>query len=114
MPASASRAKSKKCQKACVRCRSMKVKCSGSEPCTRCARKKLRCHFPEEDVRISVSERYLRQLEEQIASTGSSIRRSEAAASPSGGTRHGVDLSTPNQTLLLEDHPWANISYGGF
>lgn len=33
------------------------MKCSGSDPCTRCARKKQRCHFPPEDVRVSVSER---------------------------------------------------------
>ncbi|KAJ5537241.1 transcriptional regulator family: Fungal Specific TF [Penicillium frequentans] len=111
MPPSPSRVKTKKCQKACVRCRGMKVKCSGSEPCTRCSRKKLRCHFPEEDVRISVSERYLRQLEEQISNNNTSIRHSQSVGSP-GGARNDVGLSASSQTLLLEDQRWGDISYG--
>lgn len=42
-------------QQRCIRCRGMKVKCSGSEPCSRCSRKKQPCRFPAEDTRISVS-----------------------------------------------------------
>ncbi|KAJ5783102.1 transcriptional regulator family: Fungal Specific TF [Penicillium paradoxum] len=58
MPVASGKAKSKKCQRACERCRSMKVKCSGFSPCTRCARRNKHCHFPVEEVRVSVSERY--------------------------------------------------------
>ncbi|OJJ99068.1 hypothetical protein ASPACDRAFT_52566 [Aspergillus aculeatus ATCC 16872] len=43
----------KKCQKACVRCRSMKVKCSGTNPCARCARTKKPCHYAVEEARVS-------------------------------------------------------------
>ncbi|KAI5459220.1 hypothetical protein BGZ63DRAFT_272938 [Mariannaea sp. PMI_226] len=53
----------KKCPKACNRCRSMKVKCSGKEPCARCERKKVTCQFPATDRRISIPESYLRELE---------------------------------------------------
>jgi len=80
-------------------------------------------------VRISVSERcdsihivviltlifpsrYLRQLEEQISNNNRSIGHSESAGSSSGGTRNDVGLSAPNQTLLLEDQRWGDISYG--
>ncbi|KAJ5647788.1 transcriptional regulator family: Fungal Specific TF [Penicillium lividum] len=112
MPVAPSRTKAKKCQKACVRCRGMKVKCSGSEPCTRCVRKKLQCHFPEEDVRISISERYLRQLEEQISNNDRSIIRSESARSPSGRGRNEHGVSTPGQTLLTENQRWGDINNG--
>ncbi|PYH86340.1 hypothetical protein BO82DRAFT_273357 [Aspergillus uvarum CBS 121591] len=40
----------------CVRCRSMKVKCSGSNPCGRCARSKKPCHYAVEEARVSVPE----------------------------------------------------------
>ncbi|KAH7156619.1 hypothetical protein EDB81DRAFT_787528 [Dactylonectria macrodidyma] len=55
----------KKCPKACNRCRSMKVKCSGSQPCARCDRKHVLCAFPATDKRVSVPESYLRALESQ-------------------------------------------------
>ncbi|KAL4929552.1 uncharacterized protein BDV17DRAFT_298002 [Aspergillus undulatus] len=57
----------RKVQKACVRCRTMKIKCSGTEPCVRCAKKKRRCQFAVEESRVPVPERlllfYLRELE---------------------------------------------------
>ncbi|KAL2809371.1 hypothetical protein BJX63DRAFT_435240 [Aspergillus granulosus] len=56
---------SKKCHKACERCRAMKVKCSGTDPCTRCARRKRRCHYTVEEERVSVPRSYLRDLEQR-------------------------------------------------
>ncbi|KAJ5638537.1 transcriptional regulator family: Fungal Specific TF [Penicillium herquei] len=109
MPAAPSKLKTKKCQRACVRCRGMKVKCSGSEPCTRCARKKLHCHFPTEDVRISVSERYLRQLEEQLSKRSDSQPTDPDRASPYQAGNN-VDLSALNQNLILEDQRWQDIT----
>ncbi|KAJ5083451.1 transcriptional regulator family: Fungal Specific TF, partial [Penicillium angulare] len=110
MPVAARGLKAKKCQKACTRCRGMKVKCSGSEPCTRCARKKLHCHFPAEDVRISVSERYLRQLEEQISTRNNGLAPPNATRQPSYDRRDASDLSPPNQTFLLEEQRWKEIT----
>ncbi|CAM1507747.1 Fc.00g045950.m01.CDS01 [Cosmosporella sp. VM-42] len=54
---------SKRCSKACERCRVMKVKCSGAQPCARCARKKKKCHYAVEDKRVSVPESYLHELQ---------------------------------------------------
>ncbi|KAB8279511.1 hypothetical protein BDV30DRAFT_201731 [Aspergillus minisclerotigenes] len=69
----------KKSLRACERCRSMKVKCSGSHPCSRCTRSNRSCHFPVEEVRVSVSERYLRELEEQITRSAASGRYAVSA-----------------------------------
>ncbi|KAL4755170.1 hypothetical protein BDW72DRAFT_200202 [Aspergillus terricola var. indicus] len=52
----------RKVQKACERCRAMKVKCSGTNPCMRCSKRNRRCHYVE-DTRVSVPESYLRELE---------------------------------------------------
>ncbi|KAK1708865.1 fungal-specific transcription factor domain-containing protein [Colletotrichum lupini] len=68
----------KKCQKACERCRVMKVKCSGSQPCTRCDRKKHRCIFAVEDKRISVPESYLRELQNRNSEHSGSDRSTRA------------------------------------
>ncbi|KAL2833299.1 fungal-specific transcription factor domain-containing protein [Aspergillus cavernicola] len=55
----------KKCQKACQRCRAMKVKCSGSNPCLRCAKRRRHCHYTVEESRVSVPESYLRELQQR-------------------------------------------------
>ncbi|KAJ5770190.1 uncharacterized protein N7511_002241 [Penicillium nucicola] len=107
MPTTLRPAKPKKCQRACERCRSMKVKCSGSSPCTRCARKKKHCHFPVEEVRVSVSERYLRELEEQISRSGASARHANTEVNALSdpiftGDGHVDIASTPHP--LLEPH----------
>ncbi|KAJ5097998.1 transcriptional regulator family: Fungal Specific TF [Penicillium argentinense] len=119
MPPALSKAKTKKCQKACIRCRGMKVKCSGSEPCTRCARKKKPCQFPPEDVRVSVSERYLRQLEEQFSKGSHSSNHTNALdssslAGPPYLRNDDADLSPVNPpSFLLNDRggdQWREIS----
>ncbi|KAL4798763.1 fungal-specific transcription factor domain-containing protein [Aspergillus venezuelensis] len=53
----------RKVQKACIRCRTMKVKCSGTDPCVRCAKRKRQCQYAVEENRVSVPESYLRELE---------------------------------------------------
>ncbi|KAB8256879.1 fungal-specific transcription factor domain-containing protein [Aspergillus pseudonomiae] len=97
----------KKSLRACERCRSMKVKCSGSHPCSRCTRSNRSCHFPVEEVRVSVSERYLRELEEQITRSATSGRYTtsvgqEHQALPPLTRNEAVDFSpTPNATTYL-------------
>ncbi|KAJ5404987.1 transcriptional regulator family: Fungal Specific TF [Penicillium sp. CMV-2018d] len=102
----------------------MKVKCSGVSPCTRCARKKKHCHFPVEEVRVSVSERYLRELEEHISRSGSSGRHGPPAPldhSPLGGTLFtgddNIDIPpTPQASSTLLDNQqdigWRSMSIG--
>ncbi|KAJ5568053.1 transcriptional regulator family: Fungal Specific TF [Penicillium hetheringtonii] len=122
MPPNPSRAKSKKCQRACIRCRGMKVKCSGSEPCNRCARKKQPCRFPAEDTRISVSERYLRQLEEQFTKGRSIHRQSDPlnthhniTSSSFAGDEDGILSPSNGPSFLLDDSTggqWRRASHG--
>ncbi|OQE22806.1 hypothetical protein PENFLA_c012G09477 [Penicillium flavigenum] len=124
MPPTPSQTRTKKCQKACERCRSMKVKCSGVSPCTRCARKKKHCHFPVEEARVSVSERYLRELEEHISRSGNPGRHGPPAPldhSPLGGTLftgdENVDVPpTPQASSTLLDNQadigWRSMSIG--
>ncbi|KAJ5828297.1 transcriptional regulator family: Fungal Specific TF [Penicillium rubens] len=124
MPPTPSQTRTKKCQKACERCRSMKVKCSGVSPCTRCARKKKHCHFPVEEARVSVSERYLRELEEHISRSGNPGRHGPPAPldhSPLGGTLftgdENVDIPpTPQASSTLLDNQadigWRSMSIG--
>ncbi|KAJ5800376.1 transcriptional regulator family: Fungal Specific TF [Penicillium psychrosexuale] len=123
MPVTPSQARTKKCQRACERCRSMKVKCSGVSPCTRCARKKKHCHFPVEEARVSVSERYLRELEEHISRSGSSGRHGLPVAFDHslGGTLFtgddNVDVPpTPQASSTLLDNQadigWRSMSIG--
>ncbi|KAK1635885.1 fungal-specific transcription factor domain-containing protein [Colletotrichum phormii] len=96
----------KKCQKACERCRVMKVKCSGSSPCTRCDRKKHRCIFAVEDKRISVPESYLRELQNRNSEHGSD--RSARALSRGDDVEESryadADAyATPHHTSLSQD-----------
>ncbi|KAJ5560885.1 transcriptional regulator family: Fungal Specific TF [Penicillium sp. DV-2018c] len=113
MPATSSQGRPKKCQKACERCRSMKVKCSGISPCTRCARRNKLCRFPVEELRISVSERYLRELEEQVSRSENSRPRGSVVPldhSAQDGTPPGDDEDadiplTPQGSSILQGTP---------
>ncbi|KAF3385347.1 Proline utilization trans-activator [Penicillium rolfsii] len=112
MPVTSNKVKAKKCQKACIRCRGMKVKCSGSYPCTRCSRKKQHCQFPAEDVRVSVSERYLRHLEEQLSKrTSSAVHQNTSVQEALVGSPYAgesdIDLSTPQPPQFLLENQQA-------
>ncbi|KAF7597621.1 hypothetical protein BBP40_000099 [Aspergillus hancockii] len=102
----------KKSIRACERCRSMKVKCSGSHPCSRCTRSNRSCHFPVEDARVSISERYLRELEAQITRSATAVRHTQPGdqAQPPQVGRETTGLSsTPIATSYLppDDQPRA-------
>ncbi|KAL6899918.1 hypothetical protein GGI43DRAFT_427621 [Trichoderma evansii] len=56
----------RRCLRACIRCRDMKVRCSGTVPCTRCQRKRETCLFGREDTRVTVSQSYLESLESRV------------------------------------------------
>ncbi|CAI7662370.1 unnamed protein product [Penicillium manginii] len=103
MPATSNRAKSKKCQKAC-------------------ARKKQPCRFPAEDNRVSVSERYLRQLEAQLMTSSRTSRHSNAldthnlATSPfAAGDDDAILSPSQGPSFLLDDRTadqWGELSDG--
>ncbi|KAE8144967.1 hypothetical protein BDV25DRAFT_165680 [Aspergillus avenaceus] len=93
------RTKSTKTARACERCRSMKVKCSGSQPCARCTRSNKPCYFPPEEAKVSVTERYLRELEYQISRNASSIQPEHQGRSPLLERSAGGMSSTPQAPM---------------
>ncbi|SPJ75769.1 uncharacterized protein FTOL_05500 [Fusarium torulosum] len=102
----------KKCTKACKRCRSMKVKCSGAQPCARCGRKNERCIYDADEKKVSVPESYLRALERRqdgLPSPGSlrdgiRVRPRHSSVSDygiSGGIRHDTSVAGADGDLIL-------------
>ncbi|XRM47773.1 hypothetical protein ABZX51_010736 [Aspergillus tubingensis] len=57
--------KLKRTANACIACRQSKIKCSGVEPCANCQRRAVPCRFSEENRRVLISERCLRELQTQ-------------------------------------------------
>ncbi|KAL4787722.1 hypothetical protein BJX76DRAFT_369010 [Aspergillus varians] len=88
----------------------MKVKCSGSEPCTRCTLRKEPCRFPTGDMRVSVSERYLRYLEEQLSKGSRAVGHADGSqmhhlGGPPNVDGRETDLPTPNTLSSLRLGP---------
>ncbi|KAH8432764.1 putative C6 transcription factor [Aspergillus melleus] len=70
----------KRTSNACQRCRSRKVKCSGTHPCDKCRQRRQECIF-EEDRKIMVSEDLFLSLQrrvEELEGTSSPPRRKRA------------------------------------
>ncbi|CAG8927946.1 unnamed protein product [Penicillium salamii] len=68
---------------ACKQCRTAKVRCSGVRPCERCTRRRDTCAFAADEAHVSVPERYLQDLQQQIAQLKS--LPSETTASTTSG-----------------------------
>ncbi|CAG7996161.1 unnamed protein product [Penicillium salamii] len=64
-------------------CRTAKVRCSGVRPCERCTRRRDTCAFAADEAHVSVPERYLQDLQQQIAQLKS--LPSETTASTTSG-----------------------------
>ncbi|KAI6782912.1 uncharacterized protein J7T54_002071 [Emericellopsis cladophorae] len=88
---------SKRCLRACARCRDMKVRCSGTMPCVRCQRKKEECYFRAEDARITVSQSYLQSLETRASTDNRGDLRSILRPS---SPRRQTALSPPQSTVM--------------
>ncbi|KAH6979952.1 hypothetical protein EDB82DRAFT_578131 [Fusarium venenatum] len=95
----------KKCSKACKRCRSMKVKCSGAQPCARCGRKNERCIYETEEKKVTVTESYLRALERRqdgVPSPGSLPNGSRSRPRHSSVSDYGMTTVLPQDTSAVE------------
>ncbi|KAA8642014.1 putative C6 transcription factor [Aspergillus tanneri] len=57
--------RTKRTSNACQRCRSRKVKCSGTQPCDKCSQRRQECVF-EEDRKITVSEELFLSLRRRV------------------------------------------------
>ncbi|OJJ42134.1 hypothetical protein ASPZODRAFT_105758 [Penicilliopsis zonata CBS 506.65] len=57
--------RSKRAAKACVACRQSKIRCTGERPCQNCHRRKTDCYFSDSNTKVLISERYLRDLQNQ-------------------------------------------------
>ncbi|WAO94637.1 Zn(2)-C6 fungal-type domain-containing protein [Fusarium falciforme] len=86
--------RSQRCQKACSRCRDMKVRCSGTYPCARCQRKRKTCDFQSTESRVSISRSYLRSLESRAGDDQSPRPRPDAdlASRDQGATPDEANL----------------------
>ncbi|KFZ03937.1 hypothetical protein V502_10537 [Pseudogymnoascus sp. VKM F-4520 (FW-2644)] len=92
------RKRQKRSYVACLHCHSQKVKCSGNFPCERCqsANKGASCKYPARDRKVTVSESYLKQLQEKgRGSTDSVVNRETIHHSP----------PQPSAVPLREDLP---------
>lgn len=58
---------SKRSTLACVRCRRKHVKCPGGDPCSKCATAGIACEYLEPNKKLTVSMKYLQQLQENLA-----------------------------------------------
>ncbi|GAV54284.1 hypothetical protein ZYGR_0AL00160 [Zygosaccharomyces rouxii] len=58
---------SKRSTLACVRCRRKHVKCPGGDPCSKCATARIACEYLEPNKKLTVSMKYLQQLQENLA-----------------------------------------------
>ncbi|PWY86744.1 C6 transcription factor [Aspergillus heteromorphus CBS 117.55] len=77
----------KRTSNACQRCRSRKVKCSGSQPCDKCCQRREDCVF-EEDRKIVVSEELFLSLKRKVEalesqSSSSAVKRRRTLTIPS-------------------------------
>ncbi|CAR30716.1 ZYRO0E00572p [Zygosaccharomyces rouxii] len=52
---------------ACVRCRRKHVKCPGGDPCSKCSAARIACEYLEPNKKLTVSMKYLQQLQENLA-----------------------------------------------
>ncbi|KAE8369010.1 hypothetical protein BDV27DRAFT_153465 [Aspergillus caelatus] len=59
--------------RACKQCRTAKVRCSGMRPCERCTRRRDKCAFAADEAHVSVPERYLQDLQRQLAHFKASV-----------------------------------------
>ncbi|KAJ5761514.1 hypothetical protein N7533_003553 [Penicillium manginii] len=71
-----------------AQCRASKVRCSGTRPCERCTRRRDKCAFASDEAHVSVPERYLQDLQREIA---------QLKAMPTG---------TKNSTIQTERPAW--------
>ncbi|KAE8137536.1 hypothetical protein BDV38DRAFT_271142 [Aspergillus pseudotamarii] len=89
----------KRTSNACKRCRSRKVKCSGTHPCDKCRQRRLDCVF-EDDRKIVVSEELFLSLKrrvEEIECTPPPKRIRTLESSSVGGSTYVPTSETPQE-----------------
>lgn len=57
---------SKRTSNACVRCRRLKIKCSGLQPCNGCSKRRVACEFDQRDRKIVVTRGYIMDLQNSV------------------------------------------------
>ncbi|KAB8235289.1 putative C6 transcription factor [Aspergillus alliaceus] len=99
----------KRTSNACKRCRSRKVKCSGTHPCEKCRQRRQECVF-EDDRKIVVSEELFLSLKrrvEAIESTSTPRKRTRTLDNSSAGeSTYAQVVETPQG--YAADHPEGN------
>ncbi|KNG84696.1 C6 transcription factor [Aspergillus nomiae NRRL 13137] len=105
----------KRTSNACRRCRSRKVKCSGTHPCDKCRQRRQECVF-EDDRKIVVSEELFLSLKrrvEELESTPPARKRTRTLESSSvGESTYGNTGATPVRTSETPQPPTPEQSGG--
>ncbi|KAE8409524.1 hypothetical protein BDV37DRAFT_292692 [Aspergillus pseudonomiae] len=105
----------KRTSNACRRCRSRKVKCSGTHPCDKCRQRRQECVF-EDDRKIVVSEELFLSLKrrvEELESTTPPRKRTRTLESSSvGESTYGNTGATTERTSETPQPPTPEQSGG--
>ncbi|KAK2609151.1 hypothetical protein QQS21_002233 [Conoideocrella luteorostrata] len=94
---------------ACVPCRQSKIKCSGEEPCANCQRRFVNCRFEDGGNKISVPERYLRELQKKAKQQQPS---DEAKFSNGSTSTPASELDDGSRLQFSEPPPLVGIDVG--
>lgn len=80
---------------ACINCRQHKLKCSGDDPCQRCLSKNMICTFEAKLKKVTISEEYLRDLENRVSPRQSPQNRTPSRTSerPSASANSVLSLA---------------------
>ncbi|KAH7229904.1 hypothetical protein BKA60DRAFT_441214, partial [Fusarium oxysporum] len=101
----------------CKGCRTAKVRCSGGEPCQRCVRRGAECIFASDKDFVSVSERYLRDLQQRLFEKEHGILAEKQQPSSLTNPRQPVTSSispiTSSITPTAHSHPAEGESQDG-
>ncbi|KAG7106334.1 putative transcriptional regulatory protein C3C7.04 like [Verticillium longisporum] len=75
---------SKRTSNACVRCRRLKIKCSGLQPCDGCSKRRVACELDQRDQKIVVTRGYIMDLQNSVQEAEQRRQRRDSRGSPIG------------------------------
>ncbi|CAI6089010.1 unnamed protein product [Clonostachys chloroleuca] len=87
---------------ACHRCHKRKVKCTRELPCRNCQLANQECTYPMRDRNVTVSERFIRNLEARALSHSSQLPQATPSSEPES-LRGTVSQGLPPPLPLVED-----------
>ncbi|KAE8152978.1 Zn(II)2Cys6 transcription factor [Aspergillus avenaceus] len=90
---------------ACLACRQSKIKCSGEEPCTNCQRRAIQCRFSDGGNKVTVTESYLKGLQQRAREKELSPGSKRSAEDAFGGVEVGIDVQSQEDAFPQPTQP---------